>query len=273
MEYSSPRDDSGFLSPINNDLTATPRYAIPENKGYTHKRGVEVEQKDEGIQVNNCKEDEGSIEYLVKWTANRLPNSDQKMLWDGFCTFDYNFAGTLDRFDLTAFLKYIDPAARARDISRWVQELDTTDEESDSSNSEISFVELLDWWERSTRAQKEKNTSSATKAEVTRLVKDAQSALSSRAKLEYLNISNFSGKSYMSRIHEMTPGDLSRSVETLMSTSLQVCSWVQEHHHKESEFHERSLFLSARAAGKHAGLSESDYQKYCFLFRFVNQLQ
>eukprot|EP01064_Diplonema_japonicum_P021419 TRINITY_DN30972_c0_g1_i1.p1 TRINITY_DN30972_c0_g1~~TRINITY_DN30972_c0_g1_i1.p1 ORF type:complete len:419 (+),score=118.41 TRINITY_DN30972_c0_g1_i1:37-1293(+) len=235
----------------------TPRYTIQPEQAecYKHERVVEVEQKDEGVQVNSCEDDTQAVEYLVRHVASILGSVERRVLWEIFCTCDSKFSGVLDRFDLTLFLKQLDPTSTARDISRWVQELDGAAE--GLAEGGVAFVELLDWWERAMKQEYSKTD---------RGIHQTRSALVARGNMQRV-ASMFTWPFMKAALEALSVGQLSRAVEGLQLTSLQVGGWIQEQKVRESEMLEKTSFLAARALGKYAGLAEGNYEKHSYLFK------
>eukprot|EP01062_Namystynia_karyoxenos_P025366 TRINITY_DN19978_c0_g2_i1.p1 TRINITY_DN19978_c0_g2~~TRINITY_DN19978_c0_g2_i1.p1 ORF type:complete len:413 (+),score=139.71 TRINITY_DN19978_c0_g2_i1:86-1324(+) len=231
---------------------------------WTHRRDPqEVEQVSIGVQVAPLEEDRELCANIINAIESDLPCSDYRVLWKLFCDHDNigGMSGRLGRFELTALLSDADPSAGARDIAQWIQALDqpTPGDTQQQGEPEVSFVDIIDWWDRATASTLVDEKLSGVREKL--LKRSRQLALE-----RYTTVDGLSSTFRHPRLAEMAPGEVAASTDGLLDSLLQVRCWLEAREVRRLEIVERELCNHSRRQPC-CGLSADDHDRLGLLFR------
>jgi len=90
---------------------------------------------------------QATLMQLISWIQPEL-DPDAQILWQSFLECDESFEGKLDREELKKMLKLFDLQATDATIEEYVKSI------LGDTGKEIAFVDLLEWWDKSSKEGK-----------------------------------------------------------------------------------------------------------------------
>eukprot|EP01065_Artemidia_motanka_P023923 TRINITY_DN2857_c0_g1_i1.p1 TRINITY_DN2857_c0_g1~~TRINITY_DN2857_c0_g1_i1.p1 ORF type:complete len:382 (+),score=105.13 TRINITY_DN2857_c0_g1_i1:75-1220(+) len=235
-----------------------------QSRAYAHTRAPqEVEQVNVAVQTDTEGECAELCRAVLDEVAADLPTGELKLLWNLFCTFDTSggMNGKLDQYELTGLMAAADPEAGARDVAKWIRQLDVPASGETEGDGEVSFVELVDWWDRVSTAE---GVDGADR--LASLRDKLLAAAETRTIHRYTTIDGWTNPPSKQLVDTMSPGEIAVSCDGLLHSLLQVRFWLESKALREAEAAERKLYNEAR---RHpcCGLSTDEHERFSLLFR------